>query len=643
MWKYGFFRRLETSLRPPKHIDSTSYRYYCTRKVQEDQSTKSSQHFVRQCHETEFKILKNNHYVIPSELLSTMDNVQTWGAFFDKLSIFTAAREVDTMFSYVIHRLNLEKENESSLSISQWVSLIDASVFADIELESVGYVVPVSERQPCCKTGALTLQLIDHFFRIVKPKGTDEFPLEILTVALSVFQRLKIVQPVKTLFDKCFANLAQETVDSPAHSLLWKYLRNFMDSIIEMDMYDCGYCLQAIDVVVSCVEKLCTSLHEGTLSESDRSDASHILACIARLCTHFTVEPYRTQQEQFTSHLQDALLVKEFLVKKNITQRILDGPFRLLEIKEVLQHDSTNNNVDGEPQDPCSVEKTEDKEGDRKASIISISANERHKQTLELFHKYSNHRTISHFEGLIIYHLTGQLQSNLNENNMKGFRTAAVETLRQMTLECGEKKLGTLVKEHNEKFQFLHKVVICAMCQPYFNQCLSNKHSSGRTIIDCTNLPISPPAEDAMTAYQIFLIHRNYGYVPERIAMNALIKALSERGEAAVFNIVDITVQNYKGAPLDSPKHRGIRNTKPVDYFTIEYLIKTCFVAKDNDRARHLYWIMCEQFPGLQHRMTQKTKDYLTAMEISNFSPPHIFSSENIDGIKVSDLPKSPT
>ena len=591
------------------------------------------------------KLLKNTHFVDTREIIKILPSCQLWEDFFEKFPVIVSSKSVDRMFGYVIGKLNSEiKIGSSSLTEEQWIQLIDASVFADIEIESMGVPLPLSERKPCSKDAIVTLILLERYFSLHQFESVADMPHAILNAALKVFSTLQLVAPVRTVFTKYIQKYCAANFDCTPVSLGLHFLADFTQRAPEPQEMSAQFCVQAITALVDCCECLMKAQASAKTecTEEDIDRATLILSTISKWCAYFALKPFESPQEAFPSTMSDAYTFHRAILEETIAQRVIETLFQFLEENESAPvSEETSENAENEIDEQSESKKAKGRRVSRVEHLLRICGACRHNRTLEMFHTHGDLRTLSHFEGAIIYHLLAQLQCDLSDQSVSSCRTAAAEVLRQATLEHAEKKFSAEKCDIDAHFQLLHRAVICALCQPYFHKYITKDQPAEEICKRFATDDWNSPKEDTAKAYQIFLIHRNYGYVPERITMNALIRAMSGHGNATVYSIIDVTVQSHRGTQQNAAKVR--RKTKPLDYYTIEYIMKTCHTVKDVHRARNMYWIMCEQFPGLQHRMTQKTKEYLTDLGVANFFPRHIFSPDKDGECSVGDIPKART
>ena len=191
------------------------------------------------------------------------------------------------------------------------------------------------------------------------------------------------------------------------------------------------------------------------------------------------------------------------------------------------------------------------------------------------------------------------------------------------------------------------------------------------------------PPEEVATGYQIFLLHRSFGYRPSRAALESLTSALSVRGDGAVFPAVDVALS---GATfLETPtmaafsvmtKHNAERSNDlevekkpseqendvedelgikkgadslksvfdlPDDDHTadsevlgsssrsvlslsvIEHLFATCYYQNDRSRARQLFRSLSSANPGVAFHLSAQTQEMLRRLEVADFCPTHLF------------------
>eukprot|EP00760_Papus_ankaliazontas_P019581 PhM_4_TR18041/c0_g1_i3/m.97248 len=134
---------------------------------------------------------KNTHFVDYNELLSGLTAQSSWSDLMRALEVGIALREVDSVFCHILSRrqdinnkTNDGETGNNSITESHWQLLLDASLFADIEIFSLGFVVPLSERVPR-SDGSVTQAILEW-----KQEATKA-PLSLETVnhAIDIFSQ----------------------------------------------------------------------------------------------------------------------------------------------------------------------------------------------------------------------------------------------------------------------------------------------------------------------------------------------------------------------------------------------------------------------------------------------------------------------
>ena len=568
-------------------------------------------------------LAKNFHYVDVHETQENLSDCETWEKIFEKIHVIIETKEVDTMFAFLTQKLAREASSGSSpLTDEQWTTLIDASLYADIEIDRISQMIPATDRLPCSTDARVTLFLLERYFALRTFGSADEVPFAILESALKVFAALQLTAPVQSAFDM-YMRYCEKTFGAIPLAGAWHFLSLFVKHT-STDKTPRAHIQSVIQVILSCAAAITKKTNDQTANSTEEcmEDMTFILETLAQWCTRFAEKVYVSPQDHFAHTMHETFAFTQWMLHEDIAQKALDAIHQPLERLDADSSD-TPQESDSNASEPS---RTATRKASRISSILRICACGRHNRTPELYHAHAEERSIAHYESFILYNLNSQLRPDLETSAAQSYRTAAVELVREATIAyCGK----DLSAADEETFQRIQKIVICALCQPFVNKEISkniSKKDIPKEMFDLAEWKVDE--ENVDTAHQIFLVHPHYTYYPERIAMNALIKAMAELGHAAAFAVVDLTVMGIR-KPVTYLENAPRRPThKPLDQYTIEHLMRTCHVVNDVERARNMYWIMCEQQPGVQHRLTEKTKVYLSEMKIANFFPKHIFSAD---------------